>query len=175
MEKRLKISITILLLSLFITLAFFLPYLNNNYFILVAKDDSIQKILCTKLVKKGDEFVLNFRNSISKTFAEEVFTILAADKIELNEFRYQSGDAGFPFGYEGDFSLENNFMIIKNLNKFFQKIDNVRIAATYPHYLIVGNNYKYNLTENAAGHVLSITIKKISNLLGQFLNANFID
>lgn len=160
-EKR-----TLVFLTILIVFTVFVYILNNNFLIFKAKDDSDNKILYARVARIGDSFTLKFRNSISKTFAEEAYTILGESNIVLNEFRYQSCDAGFPLGYEGRFFLEDGFMVIKYSNKIFQKLDNIRIAITYPHYIIFNDNDKdiYNLTESAAGHILSITVERIIKL-----------
>jgi hypothetical protein len=92
--------------------------------------------------------------------AEEKYDVLDIDCIRLIEFRYQSCDAGFPLGINCNFSIIDDYMIIKDINQIFPKIDNVRIATNYPHYLLIGN-FKCNLSEKAAGHTLLITAKSI--------------
>lgn len=163
-SKNIKNFKFIFFITLVITFICLIYYFSNNYFRLEAVDHSEQKILCTKIVKKGEKFILRFQNSISKTIAEEEFTILGLNNIQLSEFRYQSCDAGFPLGYEGEFSLKNGFMVIKYNNKEFTQIDNIRIATTYPHYLIFDDNSVCNLTKEAAGHVLLLKVNKIFHL-----------
>lgn len=135
-------------------------YFNQNYFILEAIDSDDNKTLCTKIIKKGDSFRLSFQNSISKTMAIEKFNVLNVNAIELSEFRYQSCDAGFPSGINYDFSIEDDYMVIKGINRIFSEINNVNIATNYPHYLLIGD-FKCNLTKKAAGHTLLIRVKKL--------------
>ena len=156
-----KYKKSIILLIIFISILFFMVYyFNLNYLLLKATDYNHNKVLFSRLVKKGDSFRLLFQNSISKTFAEEVYIILDHNKILLDEFRYQSCDAGFPLGIEYDFSIEDDFMVIRGINKLFSKIDNIRIAINYPHYFLLGD-FKYNLTEKAPGHILEVKTKRI--------------
>jgi len=144
-----------------LTLTFiFLIYFDKNYLMLEAVDIDTDALLCSKIIKKGSNFTLKFQNSISKTMAEEKFDVLDIDSIRLTEFRYQSCDAGFPSGINSNFSIIDDYMIIKDINQIFSKIDNYRIAIKYPHYLLIGKS-KCNLSEKAAGHVLLIRVKKI--------------
>ena len=92
--------------------------------------------------------------------AEEKFIVLESNKIKLSEFRYQSCDAGFPLGIDYDFSIEDNFMVIRGINKIFSDISNIRIATHYPHFFIL-DDFQYNLTEKAAGHTLSLRANEI--------------
>jgi len=135
-------------------------YFDQNYLVLEAIDNDDNNVLCSKIIKKGDSFRLSFQNSISKTMAIEKFNVLNVDFIELSEFRYQSCDAGFPLGINYDFSIEEDYMVIKGINRIFSEIINVRIATNYPHYLFIGD-FKCNLTKKAAGHTLLIRVKKI--------------
>ena len=92
-------------------------YFDKNYLVLEAIDSDDNITLCSKIIKKGDSFRLSFQNSISKTMAIEKFNVLNVNAIKLSEFRYQSCDAGFPLGINHDFSIEDGYMVIKEIGR----------------------------------------------------------
>jgi len=86
--------------------------------------------------------------------------VIDIDYIKLSALKYQSCAVGYPTGYNCNFTLKDNYMIIKDINKVFPELNNIRIATCYPHYLIIGD-FEYNLSAKAAGDTLSIKAKRI--------------
>ena len=152
-------KIIIILIGLVIIIAF-LIYFDKYYLILEAVDTDNNIVLCSKIIKRGGSFSLRFRNSISKTIVEEKFEVIDVDYIKLSALKYQSCDAGYPTGYNCNFTIKDNYMIIKDINKVLRELRNIRIATCYPHYLIIGD-FKYNLSAKAAGNTLSVKAIKI--------------
>ena len=129
-----------LLLFLFIILIFSLLVFKVN--VLQIINYQSEKIIWEQKVKAGDDFSIKYLHSVAKTPVIEFFEIKDG-KILLTGTEYQSYGAGLPTSAEmGEYIVENDKFIIKNINQFLPEIM-LRVSDYAQHeFIFKQENYK---------------------------------
>ncbi|MFN2340405.1 MAG: DUF1850 domain-containing protein [Halanaerobium sp.] len=124
-------------------------------------DYNSEQIIWEEKIDNGDDFSIKYQHSVARTPVIEFFEIKDG-KILLTGTEYQSYGAGLPTSAAaGDYILENDKFIIKNINQFLPEIM-LRVSDYAEHeFSFKQQNYKlYKIVGNET--LLQIQTEKIS-------------
>lgn len=134
-------------LFLFILLIIIFSFFAFKVTTLQIVDYKADEVIWEQKVKNGESFNLKYLHSVAKTPVIEFFEIKDG-KILLTGTEYQSYGAGLPTSAEeGDYIVENDKFIIKNIDRFLPEIL-LRISSNSQHEFNY-NNQNYNLFDKA--------------------------
>jgi hypothetical protein len=118
-------------------------------------------IIWEEKVKDGDNFEIKYQHSVARTPVIEFFEIKDG-KILLTGTEYQSYGAGLPTSAEqGDYIVENDRFIIKNINQFLPEI--MLRVSDYAKHEFIFKQESFKLYKNLKTEtLLQIKTEKIS-------------
>ena len=101
------------------------------------------KIIWEEKIEAGDSFSIRYQHSVARTPVIEFFEIKDG-KILLTGTEYQSYGAGLPTSTEqGDYLVENDKFIIKNIDQFLPEI--MLRVSDYAEHEFIFNKQSYKL------------------------------
>jgi len=105
-------------------------------------DYRTEQIIWEEKINDGDSFDISYQHSVARTPVIEFFEIKDG-KILLTGTEYQSYGAGLPTSAEmGEYIVENDKFIIKNINQFLPEIM-LRVSDYAQHeFIFKQENYK---------------------------------
>lgn len=124
-------------------------------------DYKADKIIWEDKIENGDNFEIKYQHSVARTPVIEFFEIKDG-KILLTGTEYQSYGAGLPTSAElGDYIVENDKFIIKNIDQFLPEI--MLRVSDYAKHEFIFNQKSYKLYESVKTEtLLQIKTKRIS-------------
>jgi len=119
------------------------------------------KIIWEEKAENGAEFKIKYLHSVAKTPVIEIFEIKDG-KILLTGTEYQSYGAGLPTeAVQGEYLVENDKFIIKNINQFLPEIM-LRVSDYAEHEFVFKEDTIPLYQEIETETLLQIQCKKIS-------------
>jgi len=124
-------------------------------------DYKADEIIWEEKINAGDSFSIRYQHSVARTPVIEFFEIKDG-KILLTGTEYQSYGAGLPTSAAaGDYIVENDKFIIKNINQFLPEI--MLRVSDYAEHEFIFNQKSYKLYEIVKNEtLLQIKTEKIS-------------
>ena len=106
-------------------------------------DYKTKQIIWEENIDNGDQFNIKYQHSVARTPVIEFFEIKDG-KILLTGTEYQSYGAGLPTSTEqGDYLVENDKFIIKNIDQFLPEI--MLRVSDYAEHEFIFNKQSYKL------------------------------
>jgi len=124
-------------------------------------DYRTEQIIWEEKINDGDSFAISYQHSVARTPVIEFFEIKDG-KILLTGTEYQSYGAGLPTSAEmGEYIVENDKFIIKNINQFLPEI--MLRVSDYAQHEFIFKQENYKLYKNIKTEtLLQIKTEKIS-------------
>jgi len=133
-------------------------------------DYKTKQIIWEENIDNGDQFNIKYQHSVARTPVIEFFEIKDG-KILLTGTEYQSYGAGLPTSKsQGDYILENDRFIIKNIDQFLPEIL-LRVSDYAEHeFIFKQENYKLykNIKTETLLQIKTDTISYFTFILRRF-------
>ena len=98
-------------------------WLFHEVYVIRCINSTLHTVFYSKKIKQGECFTLKYIHSVQKTPVYEIFSIDNKGRIILLETRVMSLGYGLPAPTQKDnYTMENGFLVIKNMNKKIGKI-----------------------------------------------------
>ncbi len=141
------LTVIIIVATLFITLSL---QGGTSYQFIIKEQRNTVEYTNAKVVP-GDKIEVNWIHSVELTPWSELYEVSDQKQLTLIETRFQSFGAGVPYEHQGTVTMEDGYIVIKNLN---QSMDHFKwIHSHHVNFEITLNGEKIIDTEDLPHHI----------------------